>query len=84
VSAEDRFVAMCFKSLNIKPLHTVDAQGRQRFLGMSPSFIGRFKGDHGFFNSIYAAWGESTAGGRAMILSRNRALPFTCFALTFS
>jgi hypothetical protein len=57
-SAEDRNVAICFKSLNIKPMHTVDAQGRQRFLGMPPNFIGRFKGDHGFFKSIYAAWGE--------------------------
>jgi hypothetical protein len=59
VSAEDRFVAMCLLSLNIDPLHTVDAQGRQRFLGMSPNFIGRFKGTNGVFNKMYgAAWGR--------------------------
>jgi glycoprotein-N-acetylgalactosamine 3-beta-galactosyltransferase len=57
-SAEDRFIAMCFKSINIDPMHTVDAQGRQRFLGMPPKFIARFAGKHGFFKPIYAEWGR--------------------------
>ena len=58
VSAEDRFVAMCFKSIQIEPLHTVDAQGRQRFLGMSPPFIARFGAKYGFFKPIYEDWGR--------------------------
>jgi glycoprotein-N-acetylgalactosamine 3-beta-galactosyltransferase len=58
ISAEDRFVAECFKSMQIVPLHTVDAQGRQRFLGMPPKFIARFQGKRGLFKSIYAQWGR--------------------------
>jgi hypothetical protein len=58
VAAEDRFVAKCFKSMQIDPLHTVDAQGRQRFLAMPPKFIARFQGERGFFKPIYAEWGR--------------------------
>jgi hypothetical protein len=48
VSAEDRFVGKCLKSMQIDPLHTVDAQRRQRFLGLYPDDIGRNKEMKGF------------------------------------
>jgi hypothetical protein len=54
VSAEDRFVGKCLKSMNIDPLHTVDAQGRQRFLGLHPNNIGRNRG----MKSFHAEWGR--------------------------
>jgi hypothetical protein len=54
VSAEDRFVGKCLQSMQINPLHTVDAQGRQRFLGLHPNDIGRNKGMKGF----HAEWGR--------------------------
>jgi glycoprotein-N-acetylgalactosamine 3-beta-galactosyltransferase len=55
VSAEDRFVGKCLKSMQIDPLHTVDAQGRQRFLGKHPNDIGRNKG----MKSFHAEWGKN-------------------------
>jgi hypothetical protein len=54
VSAEDRFVGKCLKSIHIDPLHTVDAQGRQRFLGLHPNDIGRNKG----MKAFHAEWGR--------------------------
>jgi hypothetical protein len=54
VSAEDRLVGYCLKSRHIDPLHTVDAQGRQRFLGLHPDNIGRNKGMKG----VHAEWGR--------------------------
>jgi glycoprotein-N-acetylgalactosamine 3-beta-galactosyltransferase len=54
VSAEDRFVGLCLKSMHIDPLHTVDAQGRQRFLGQHPNSLGRDRGMKGF----QAEWGR--------------------------
>jgi hypothetical protein len=54
VSAEDMWVAKCFKSMGIKPLHTVDAQGRQRFSCRRPEVIGIFDGKDGFAHG----WGS--------------------------
>jgi hypothetical protein len=54
VSAEDRLVGKCLQSRHIYPLHTVDAQGRQRFLGLHPNAIGRNKGMKG----VHAEWGR--------------------------
>jgi glycoprotein-N-acetylgalactosamine 3-beta-galactosyltransferase len=58
-SCEDRFVARCLqKILEIYPLDTVDALGRQRFHGMDSDFVGRFQGKFGFFKKIYEDWGK--------------------------
>jgi hypothetical protein len=59
VSAEDRYVGLCLKSLGIEPLHSVDAQGRQRFLAMNFKHIGGMNGlNSDFFKPIYAEWGR--------------------------
>ncbi len=54
VSAEDRFVGNCLKSMQIDPLHTVDAQGRQRFLGLDPNNIGHNRG----MKAFHPEWGR--------------------------
>jgi hypothetical protein len=62
VSMEDVFVAGCLKWIGINPQHTVDAQGRQRFLGTSPEDVGNYTGkgglDHDFYGPVYAEWGR--------------------------
>lgn len=58
-AAEDRYVALCFKSIKVEPLDTVDAQGKQRFFSMHPNFIGKFPGNKGvFMKPVYANWGR--------------------------
>jgi hypothetical protein len=57
-SAEDVYVARCLKSIDIDPLHTVDAQGRQRFIGTPPRYVGSYTGKRGFYKPIYAEWGR--------------------------
>jgi hypothetical protein len=40
ISAEDLFVGRCLRRMKINPLHTVDAQGRQRFILRPPEIMG--------------------------------------------
>jgi hypothetical protein len=56
-SNEDVLVSMCLQKVNIHPLDTVDTLGQQRFHGSTPDFIGRFRGNHGYFEQIYQDWG---------------------------
>jgi hypothetical protein len=59
VASEDRFVGMCFKTMKIYPLHTVDAQGRQRFQGRPPDVISKYDGKRKhFYKPIYEDWGR--------------------------
>jgi glycoprotein-N-acetylgalactosamine 3-beta-galactosyltransferase len=59
VSAEDRYVGLCLKSLGIEPLHSVDAQGRQRFLAMNFKHLGGMNGlNSDFWKPVYAEWGR--------------------------
>jgi hypothetical protein len=57
-AAEDILVAQCLREMKIYPLHTIDAQGRQRFIGRPTEFMGSFDGMEGFAKPFYAAWGR--------------------------
>ena len=53
-SAEDLYIAVCLKSIQIEPQDSVDAQGRQRFLGIPPDKVGRSDdGKAGWYKHIY-------------------------------
>jgi hypothetical protein len=54
VLRRDGFVGLCFQTLGIEPVHSVDAQGRQRFLAMNFKHIGGMNG----VIPIYAEWGR--------------------------
>jgi hypothetical protein len=57
-SAEDMFVAKCFKEIQIHPLHTVDAQGRQRFINRPTDQVGSFDGTLGFASGMATGWAK--------------------------
>jgi hypothetical protein len=65
-SAEDMIIAKCLREMKIKPLHTVDAQGRQRFIGRPTESVGSDDGKGGdgkggfakINKPLYARWGK--------------------------
>jgi hypothetical protein len=59
VSSEDMRVAKCLKSMEINPLHTVDAQGRQRFLPRRAEEIGIYDGKAGFAHGWNSRYGQN-------------------------
>ena len=58
VSAEDRVLGECFKTVGITGNHSVDASNAQRFHGMDPHSTCTMKGDKGFFGNLYKFWGK--------------------------
>jgi len=59
-SFEDRMIANCLRSLDIRGNHSVDEENRQIFHGMDPNFISWYNGDKGnwFFHQMYNIWGQ--------------------------
>jgi len=61
VSAEDRFISNCFRSIGIPCGSVTDVNGRQRFTGMPPKQLATFRGDSDrFYSNVYRYWGEET------------------------
>jgi len=64
-SEEDIYISKCLQGLEILPIDTADAQGRQRFHGTSANIIAEFNPSAGpfgkhrtFLKSIYDYWAE--------------------------
>ena len=58
VSAEDRFLSNCMRTVGIQCEHGNDNNGRQIFTGMDPQFMATFRGDRGYFKTVYEYWGK--------------------------
>jgi glycoprotein-N-acetylgalactosamine 3-beta-galactosyltransferase len=55
-SSEDRFLGKCLDSIGIRITDTADAQGRQRFNGMTPLMKATYNGKGGYFQKVYEYW----------------------------
>ncbi len=62
ISAEDRYLSICFETIGVPCTSTADAKGQQRFLGMDPNFIATYRGDRGYFKQVWEFWGQNTGG----------------------
>jgi hypothetical protein len=59
ILAEDMVIALCLSKMQIGPLHTVDAQGRQRFIARSTDTVGSLNGTtatEGFAKGFAYGW----------------------------
>jgi len=62
ISAEDRFLSICFLTIGIICGDTADAKGQIRNFGMDPNFMATYKGDRGYFKRLYEFWGSKHGG----------------------
>jgi hypothetical protein len=53
---EDMLIALCFKDMQINRLHTVDAQGRQRFITRPTDVLGSLNGTEDFVRGFAHGW----------------------------
>jgi hypothetical protein len=62
ISAEDRMVTNCLRSIQVYPNSSVDVTGAQRFHSRDPNFVATFHGSDKkvdrFFNQAYQFWGD--------------------------
>jgi hypothetical protein len=56
VSAEDRYLGMCYKTIGVLVQDTADARGQQRFIGYEPNIMGKTDGMAKFFRRLFQLW----------------------------